>query len=195
MIDDALKTLADQAQGFLERNSGSSGDLQGRICLANVVNPEDGSVALEPDSLGLCLVNIEEERVTKSQRASAPAAGRVAYLNPELKLNLHVLIAANYKVYRTGLHFLSSVIRFFQAKSVFTPENTPELASGIQKLIVEMYTLNLEQQNHLWGALGAKYLPSVFYKVRMLTIQEELVAEEQPPITVVDFSSRGVMAK
>ena len=36
-----------------------------------------------------------------------------------------------------------------------------------------MYTLNFEQINHLWSILGAKYLPSVLYKVRQLTIEED----------------------
>ena len=48
------------------------------------------------------------------------------------------------------------------------------------------------QQNHLWGALGAKYLPSVIYKVRMIVIQEALKADEQPPIKIIVASEKGI---
>jgi len=33
--------------------------------------------------------------------------------------------------------------------------------------------MNSEQVNHLWATLGGKYLPSVLYKVRMLTIEDD----------------------
>lgn len=56
---------------------------------------------------------------------------------------------------------LSFIISFFQNKNVFNHQNSPELDEKIEKIIVDLYTLNLEQQNHLWGALGAKYMPSV----------------------------------
>ena len=46
----------------------------------------------------------------------------------------------------------------------------------IEKLIVEMISLTFEQQNHMWGTLGAKYLPSVLYKVRMLVVQRSAEA-------------------
>ena len=42
--------------------------------------------------------------------------------------------------------------------------------------------MGLEQQNHLWGYLGAKYLPSICYKVRMLVVQEQLGLGQQPGI-------------
>ena len=36
-----------------------------------------------------------------------------------------------------------------------------------------MVSMNSEQVNHLWATLGGKYLPSVLYKVRMLTIEDD----------------------
>ena len=57
----------------------------------------------------------------------------------------------------------------------------------IERLVVELYSLNLEQQNHLWGYLGGKYLPSVVYKVRLVRIQEDAVRGEARPIHQRDF--------
>jgi len=192
MIDKALETLKNGIRDYLVQLPDLNITSQEIVHLDHIVEA-DGSLALPGDSLGLSLVNIEEERVTKAQQNfSRSTDGRIVHMNPEIKLNLYVLIVANFSNYRTGLEFLSGCIRFFQSKSVFTPANTPELDPAIQKLIVEMMTLNFEQQNHLWGSLGAKYLPSVIYKVRMLTIQEALATDEQEPITIVNLTGKNV---
>jgi hypothetical protein len=34
--------------------------------------------------------------------------------------------------------------------------------------------------NNLWGILGSKYLPSVMYKLRMISISEEFVLGNAP---------------
>lgn len=157
----------------------------------SAVVKEDGTVVIPKDNLGMSLINVEEERVHKAQMAMhASADGQVMQLNPEIKLNLYILIAANYTSYSTGLKFLSAALGFFQAKNVFTKDNTPELDSRIGKLIVELHTLGLEQQNHLWGYLGAKYLPSLCFKVRMITLQEGLALDQSAAIKQMDFKGR-----
>lgn len=162
------------------------------ISLSPVVRP-NGELAIPNDSLGLTLVNVEEERVMKSQKSAfTDTGGRVSHVNPEIKLNLYMLITANFGTYETGLKFLSGAIRFFQGKFVFTPQNTPALDPSITKLIAELQSFNFEQQNHLWGSLGAKYLPSVIYKIRLLAIQESRKADDQLPIKVVDFAGLGI---
>ena len=42
---------------------------------------------------------------------------------------------------------------------------------------MELVSPTFEQQNHIWGGMGAKYLPSVLYKVRMLVYRETLESE------------------
>ena len=192
MIDKALEVLKNGIRDYLVQLPDLNITSQEFIHLDHIVEA-DGNLALPADSLGLSLVNLEEERVTKSQQNFGRSTdGRIVHMNPEIKLNLFVLIVANFSNYRTGLEFLSAAIRFFQSKSVFTPANTPALNVAIQKLIVEMMTLSFEQQNHKWGSLGAKYLPSVMYKVRMLTIQEALAADEQEPITMINLTGKNV---
>ena len=184
MIDKALEILANSIESYLVTLPELNISSQDTVHLTNIVKA-DGNIDIPADSLGLSLVNVEEERVVKDQQAYKAAADgrRVAHVNPELKLNLYILIVANFNTYETGLKFLSGAIRFFQSKYVFTGENTPDLDPSIQKLIVDLFPLNFEQQNHLWGALGAKYLPSVMYKVRLLTIQEAQAADDQAPVS------------
>jgi hypothetical protein len=191
MIDKALGILADGLRDYLVRLPGLNITSQEPVALKHIVE-FDGSPALPADSVGIFLVNIEEERVNRTQTASITGRnGTVAHINPDVKLNLYVLVAANFSTYKTGLEFLSGAVQFFQSKNVFTLENTPHMDPSIRKLIVEMTTLSFEQQNHLWGSLGAKYLPSVLYKVRMLTIQETRAFDEQPPITKIRVTGKG----
>jgi hypothetical protein len=192
MIHKALETLTNNIRDYLVRLPDLNITSEETIRLTNIVK-DDGSTDIPDNSLSLSLVNIEEERVTKSQEAfTSGPNGRVSHINPELKLNLYILICANFTTYKTGLEFLSGAIRFFQTKHVFTPQNTSDLDSGIKKLIVDLHTISFEQQNHLWGALGAKYLPSVMYRVRMITIQEAQAVDEHPPIREVNIAGKGL---
>ncbi len=190
MIDKALEVIKKDIHDYLVRLPELNVTSETVVHITPVVK-FNGDIAVPDNSLGLTLVNVEEERVMKSREAvTLTSAGEVSHLNPAVKLNLYVLITANFTNYATGLGFLSGAIRFFQGKNVFTPRNTPGLNGSIEKLIADLFTLNFEQQNHLWGALGAKYLPSVMYKIRMLTIQEALARDEQPPVRIVNLSDR-----
>jgi hypothetical protein len=191
MIDKALGILADGLRNYLVHIPGLNITSQEPVALKHIVE-FDGSLALPDDSVGIFLVNIEEERVMRSQSGYFTGSdGRVSHANPEVKLNLYALVAVNFAKYKTGLEYLSAAIRFFQGKSVFTPDNTPEMDPAIQKLIVEMMTLNFEQQNHLWASLGAKYLPSVLYRIRMLIMQEAMAFDEQPPVSTIHLAAKG----
>jgi hypothetical protein len=187
MIDKALSILASGIQGYLERQPDLTLNIQEIVRVCNVVKA-DGSLDIPSDALGLCLVNLEEERVLKSQTTVQSNAdrSRLSHINPEIRLNLYVLIAANFTTYLTGLKYMSGAVRFFQSKSYFTRQNTPDMDTGLEKLVIELHSLNFEQQNHLWGALGAKYLPSVLYKVRLVTISEAAASDDQPPITALN---------
>ncbi|MGO4773489.1 Pvc16 family protein [Flavobacterium sp. W22_SRS_FK3] len=70
---------------------------------------------------------------------------------PEIRIELLVLFVAKFNDYTQSLKFLSYVIKFFQANRVFDPRNSPELyGENIEKLIVELVTLPLEEQNQVW---------------------------------------------
>ncbi|MDH3974158.1 MAG: DUF4255 domain-containing protein [Deltaproteobacteria bacterium] len=192
MIDRALEVLTDSIHSYLEHLPDLGVTTEDVISLTHIVK-DNGSVAIDPDSLGMSLINIEEERTLKSMKATVVSdEGIVSHVNPELKLNLFVLIAANFNDYKKGLKYLTGAIRFFQSKNVFTHQNTPDLDGQIEKLIVELHSLGFEQQNHLWGALGAKYLPSVMYKVKLIAIQEGHKADEEPPVRIIESSGKGI---
>ncbi len=190
MIGKALETLKNELAAYLRQQPGLDAS-QNKIFLTGIVD-NAGKVLMEADTLGMSLVKVEEERVNKPQVATRNFPdGRVQYVNPEIWLNLYVLIAANFVDYKSGLDYLAAVMQYFQSKSVFTPQNTPTLNNGVEKIVVELISLNFEQQNHLWGALGAKYLPSVIYKISVVIIQAEEVTRQGEAIRIIDIEGRG----
>jgi len=84
---------------------------------------------------------------------------------------------------------LAYIIQFFQYQNVFTPLSHPALDTRITKLITDLYTLNFEQINRLWSTLGGKYLPSVMYKVRQITLDEDAVIAGGGLITEIDINN------
>ena len=201
MIHTTLSFIASQLNEYLQLKTGTPG--VDRVYLTSVAT-ESGGVVIPDKSVGVSLINIEEDRVNKDQRTSViNNAGNVEYRNPEIKLNLYILISANFQDeagndssgdYVEGLKQLSLIISFFQAKNVFTQENSPSLATfdpNIKKLVVELYSYSFEQLYNFWSVVGAKYLPSVLYKVRVITFQEEEISRTGPPIEKIGIDSKN----
>ncbi|MBI3509760.1 MAG: DUF4255 domain-containing protein [Bacteroidetes bacterium] len=201
MIGEALEFLTNEINSYLLLKNAPVSGMATEIVLTNVA-AEDGNWAIPPKTLGLSLINIEEERVFKEQQtAFRNEKGDIEHYNPNIKLNLYVLISANFAsgdaggavnttgIYAEGLKQLSYVISFFQGKYVFTTDNSPLLPAVLQKLVVEIHSYSFEQQYNFWTVVGAKYLPSVLYKVRMLTYQEKLLLDQQPPITNLNITT------
>lgn len=199
MIHTSLSFLTNELNEYLKVKTGSP--TVERVFLTSVA--KESGVAIPDKSLGVSLINIEEERVYKDQRSSLiNDQGNVEYLNPEIKLNLYVLISANFQDndlndssddYVEGLKQLSHIISFFQAKNVFTPDNSPTLSSfdpNLKKLVVELYSYSFEQLYNFWSVVGTSYLPSVLYKVRTISFQEREFFDSAIPIEKIGIDSR-----
>lgn len=120
------------------------------------------------------LVNIEEEKTLKNSPHYVTNGDALSKRNPTIYLNLYVLFCCANTQYFQALGKLQRVLLFFQKQYVFTRENsaTPfPTAAGVEKIVLDLFTLNFEQINHLWGVLGGKYHPSVLYKLRIVAVQ------------------------
>ncbi len=177
MIYEALTCLTEEINEYFRNKLKVSDE---RVILSAIVN-QDGSVAIQGENkVVLTLINIEKEAFTKSS-----AAGRFqGNASPPASVNLHILFAAYFSGsnYSEALRFISFVISFLQEKNVFTSSNTPRLDSDIEKLSVEMESVSSEKLNNIWATLGAKYMPSVLYKVRMLTYDGSKIREYRPQV-------------
>jgi hypothetical protein len=189
MINETFKFLAEEINNYLSQKMGVITDK--RLVLGNVGkaldNETGGSNALTGKAI-MSLINVEEDRVAKQQENFIKSATGITYKSPPLFLNLYVLIAVNRVDYGDSLKWLAFIAQCFQNQNVFTPTDSPSLDIRIQKLIIDLYTVNFEQLNQIWSVLGGKYLPSVLYKVRQITIDEDAIDYESGFIKEVDMN-------
>jgi hypothetical protein len=179
MIDKALNFLRQEANTYLKLKTNDN-DL---VKLSAIVN-QSGTEVAPHNAIGMMLVNVEEERGYRHGPPTTLAAnGYHTTANPELTLNLYVMFYANHTEHKEALILLSHVVRCFQGKNVFENTESPQLGAEIEKLILDLYSITFEQQNQIWASIGAKYLPSVLYRVRMLIINEALTGAVTPAIT------------
>lgn len=189
MIDVAAAFLVRELNAYMLARTGTA---FGAAVVSRIV-ADNGKWAVPDDQVGVALASVEEERALRSQLPqSILADGRQVVLEPELKLNLNLLFAANFKQYDQGLRQLSLVLTFFQSHGTFTRERYPALDSRIEKLGVDLVSLTFEQLNQLWAFVGAKQLPSALYRVRMVVLQDLQPAGAEPPITRIGSTVEAI---
>jgi hypothetical protein len=130
----------------------------------------------------ISLINIEENRISKSPENFIRKDGGILIKNPAVHLYLTLLFTSVRRAgaYGLSLQDLQNVIGFFQKKFVFDHSNTPSLNVNIEKLVLDMVSLNLQQLHEIWSVLGGRYFPSVVYRMRMVTIDS--VSELSGPL-------------
>lgn len=173
MIETVVNTAALELNEFFRVKFGIAED---RVVVSGLVN-QDGSLAVKDDNrIILSVVMIQEEKMGVYKNAGPIPPGGVKPIH----LNLYLLFSASFneKLTLEALKFLSATIAFFQNKPVFTSSNSSTLGAGLDKISFEISNMNVQEQSNLWSALGAKYLPSVLYKVRVVTIDEQMLTPE-----------------
>lgn len=191
MLYDTLKFLAEEVNKYLSQKMGAMSDP--RLKIGNVSRALDDSLTGANSLTGkaiLSLVNIEEDRVGKQQENYIRTDIKTVYKAPPLYLNLYLLFSVNKAEYDDTLKWLGHIIQFFQYQNVFTPITHPNLDPKTEKLIIDLYSLNFEQVNHLWSTLGGKYLPSVMYKVRQVTMDEDITTGESGFIKEITLNDK-----
>ena len=184
MVHLAIQHLASQLGQFLRRRHALTEDI---VVASGLVQPDGSPVPQAQNKLVLVLANIEKDTTPRSAaQTSGEFEGRIAIRVAPLHLNLHVLLAANFGAgsYAEALKFLSSAISFFQRVAVFDHLSSPDLPRGIEKLVLDIENTRLQELSNLWSTLGAKHVPSVLYKVRMVTIGGDELSELVPSISV-----------
>ena len=186
MIDTAINHIANNVNQQLMRSFGLNEDV---VVVANLLE-QDGSVATHVNNkIVLSLVNIEKETAAVVQhRAGGSSAMRSIVSNPPLHFNLYLMFASYFSGnnYQEGLKFISQTISFFQGQSVFDQQNSPDLDRNIDKLVMDIHNLSITDLSNLWGVLSGRYLPSVLYKLRMVTVDANAVRDVTPLISKPD---------
>jgi hypothetical protein len=183
MIDTAINHIASNVNQHLMRTFGLNEDV---VVVSNILE-QDGTVATHVNNkIVVSLVNIEKENLPLNNVGHAPAtAMRRTVSNPPIYVNLYLMFASYFSGsnYQEGLKFISNTIHYLQGQNVFDQHNSPELDRKISKLVMDIHNLDITDLSNLWGVLSGKYLPSVLYKVRMVTVDAGAVKDQTPSVT------------
>ena len=83
------------------------------------------------------------ERSRRTCRQYTYVNGQHVINEPDLKLNLYIMFAANFKVYEEALKYLSYILLFFQTHPFFDQQVFPDLDPRIDKLTAELQSPTL----------------------------------------------------
>jgi hypothetical protein len=140
------------------------------VALTNAVN-QDGTVNdSAQDKIIMGLYNITRENVISTYVPTRQGVDSFAIVQPPIYIDLHIVFMANFsgRNYSDGLAAISRLIAYFQQMPWFNQANAPDLDPEIDKITMEFANLTPSEVNYVVGMLGVNYLPSVFYKLRML---------------------------
>ncbi|MBS1510488.1 MAG: DUF4255 domain-containing protein [Bacteroidetes bacterium] len=201
MIRTALEFIRKQLDAYIvEREQDTANySTDNVVALQSLLLPDGTLTVSDANHITVMLAGMEEERREGKRPVYIPAEDKQFYkLNPPVELDLFVLFIAHKKDYGTALRDVSSVISFFQANPVFDAEKFPSINASvlepdkkpwqlIERLVFNIHPISFEQQNNLWTMMGSKYIPSVIYRVKMLTVFETKAKEKTPAITEMNF--------
>lgn len=183
MISAALNHLATQLNQQFRINFQLAEDV---AVVSNLVEL-DGSVTPNANNkLVITLVNIEKDTVPyRPGSAGRSLDDRLLQHNAPLYLNLYVMVSANFSAgnYAEALKYISQAVAFFQLKPVLDQRNSPGMDRRIERLVLDIENLPIPDLNNLWSLLGGRYLPSMFYKIRMITVDAGAVSGQLPFIS------------
>ena len=152
----------------------------GNIALADGTTGGGSAGNGQPEGLAeatvLTVVRLIEDPSRKNQasfRFRDPTDRSQGYLpeNPPVRLDLEVLITANFQIYGDALDILSRVIAIFQLRRVFGAGDPwwPADSQGDfdqERFTASLIPLDFEKQNHLWSSLGGRQRPAVLYRLQ-----------------------------
>jgi hypothetical protein len=186
MIDAALSLMAGQLNEHLRRRFQLSEDL---AVLSNLLEQNGSLVPLVANKLVLFLAGVERDTLAhRAQTANLGLQAQQLATTPPVYLNLLVMCAANFSGgnYPEALKFLSSAIAFFQSCQVMDQHNAPGLDARLERLVLSIENLSSSEMHSLWGIHSGRYLPSVLYRVRMISVDGQQVMGREVPVRGID---------
>lgn len=174
MLHEALGYIANDLNGFLKRKYSLQED---KVVLGSILD-EAGSVPEgNMNKIILSMINLEYETNMAHSINGVRKGGVWSQSNPPLNFNVDMMFSGLFNQYPESLKFISDTIYFFQAKPVFNPQNSPGLDERIDSLKLEVLDMDYNEMHNLWTSLAAKYIPSIGFKMRLLSFQADQVQD------------------
>jgi hypothetical protein len=124
----------------------------------------DGSPPKENDNkIVFTLINIEEEISLQQTSLKVNTTNKIG----KNFHTIYILVHSNFEYYAESLELLDFTIDFFIENSIFNAASSPNFPVELERVRLEPINLTIEQICSLWSSIGAKYQPSVLYRVRI----------------------------
>ena len=172
MIEKALQFTKTALNQYVKNKFGVEDD----IVLINKILDQSGTVPKEnQNQIIISLIHVEQETTKQFyNRNHAMNDGNYAKKPLTHRYNLFTLITPNFDDYSEALKFLDASIQFFQNNALIDPSKNGAIPEELGKLEYEFQKgEKYMQMQNLWTALGAKYQPSVIYKLKLVTIASD----------------------
>ncbi|MFK2891649.1 DUF4255 domain-containing protein [Dyella flagellata] len=186
MIDRALEHLAAHLNDHFRRNFHVAEDL---VVVSNLLELGGAPVVLAAGKLVLFLSGVERDTLAhRASTASNTASNSRIQNAAPVYLNLLVMCAANFSGshYPEALKFLAGAIAFFQGNGVFDHQNTPGMDPRLERLALNMENLSSQEMHSLWSIHGGRYLPSALFRVRLITLDSNIIHSRDPVIRQIE---------
>ncbi|RZN84062.1 MAG: DUF4255 domain-containing protein [Winogradskyella sp.] len=167
MIDKALQFTNQTLEQFLKFKLG----LDENVVVTNSIIDVTGTLSkLNQNKIVLTLINLKRETIKPFYVRQKRVVNGYSDKTPVERYNLDLLVTSNFDHYKETLKFLNDTILFFQINPVLNSNTSSNIPSGLLKLEFELESIDFHQMHSLWNAMGAKYQPSVIYKMRLITL-------------------------
>ena len=188
MIHEAFQYTQSVFNQFIKNKFGVDED---KVVINTIVDQSGAIPVGNQNKIILSLIHVDQETVksfyAKNQKLSD---GNYVATPPSERYNIFLLVTSYFDDYNETLKFLNASIEFFQEHQILDASTNSDIPKGLQKLDFEFQKGGDYMQMHnLWSALGAKYQPSVIYKMRLITIASTGIDEFVPKITNISNHS------
>lgn len=181
-----MDLLARHLNGHLRRMLHVPEDV---VVVSNLQEIGGTPVTSSANKVVLFLSGIERDTLAHRPReASWGGSDGIVQRAAPVYLNLLVMCAANFSGshYPEALKFLSAAIAYFQGNPSFDHRNTPDMDARLEGLALNMENLSSHEMHNLWSIHGGRYMPSVVFRVRMITLRSGAVRGRDAAISHVD---------
>lgn len=185
MIQQVLPVVVEELNEYLKSKFNA---IEDKVILSGIID-QDGSIAVESSNKIIAtLVFIDRDIPSKSGAANQFSGSQYYEFAPPVNINLTIMFSAlfNKNHYVEALKYISGVIYFFQNKPFFNAQNSPKLGKSVDKLYFDLLSVSPQELMNVYSILGAKYMPSVLYKMKMLTFTQDNIVNELPAIKGID---------
>ncbi len=188
MIQEAFQYTRNIINQYITNKYG----LDGTPVIANKIVDQSGAIPLEnQNKVILSLIHVEHETSKPFyNRNMNRSEGDGVVSSPPEAYHIYMLVTSCFDDYNETLKFLDASIQFFQMYPSLDKSNSASIPDSIQKLTFEKQVEGgYAQMHNLWTAMGAKYQPSVVYKMRLITVPSDEIAGFDANITPISKPS------